>query len=438
MSIEIITLVTFGALIICFMMGLPVAFTLGGVALMLALWLWGPESLFIISQAFRSSMFSFVLAAIPLFIFIGNILERSGIADNLYDVMHRWFGAIRGGLAAGTIVICTVIAAMVGLIGPGIVTMGIIALPAMLRRKYQPELGLGAIMAGGALGALIPPSVEMMIFSLIANVSVGHMFMGGIVPGLILSTLYITYILIRSHLQPQLAPAAMPEERGTWGDKFASLKGLILPIFIVLAMLVSIFLGIATPTEAASVGVVATILATAINRRLSWTVLKEAAYRTARLSAMVVWIVFGAMVFSRFYFAVGCADMVSGLLSGLELPPIAVIGVMMLTLLLLGMIMEDWAIVMVAGPIYTPIAVSLGFNPLWFGVLFIVNMQIAVLTPPYGFGLFYMRGVAPEGITMAHIYRAILPFTMLQLIGLGLVMAFPQLVLWLPSIILGR
>jgi len=435
-SLTLIALLSFGVLLISFASGLPLCFGLGGVAMLIGLVFFGPESMFLVTQAAYGTMLSFVLMAIPLFIFMGSLLSESGIADDLYSAMYHWMGPVRGGLAIGTVLICTVMAAMCGVVAAGVVTMGIIAIPSMLKRNYRTELITGSIMAGGSLGALIPPSIVMMIYGLISRQSVGQLFMGGVFPGLILSTLYCSYIAIRSYLQPQLAPALAPEERGSLREKFIGLRSVILPILIILSVLGSIFLGVATPTEAASVGCVAVIIAAAIHRRLTWTVLKNAAYYTFRLSGMVMWVVLGASVFSRCFFAIGGADLVTELLTRPEISPWTVLIAMQVSLILMGMVMDDVAMLMIAGPIYTPIIIALGFDPIWFGILFIVNLQIAYLTPPFGYALFYMRGVAPESITMGQIYRSIIPFVILQIIGLSLVMAFPQLALWLPGLMI--
>lgn len=435
MSLGVILLLTFGALLIVFASGLPLAFGLGGMAMAFGLVFWGPQSTFLTIQAAYGTMLSFVLLAVPLFIFMGNVLGKSGIADELYKAMHLWMGPVRGGLAIGSVLICTAMAAMVGLVAPGVVTLGVVGIPSMLKRKYQPEIITGSIMAGGSLGALIPPSIVMMIYSLISRQSVGQLFMGGVIPGLILSTFYCSYIAIRSYLQPDLAPALPPEERGTIRGKVIATRSVVLPIFIIIAVLGSIFLGIATPTEAAAVGSVAALVAAAFHRKLTWAVLKDATYSTCLLSGMVMWIVLGASVFSRYFFSVGGADLIAGLLT-LEVNRWIIVIAMQVSLIFMGMVMDDVAMLMIAGPIYTPIILALGFDPIWFGILFIINLQIAYLTPPFGYALFYMRGVAPESITMGQIYRSIIPFVILQIIGLGIVMVFPQLALWLPSLML--
>ncbi len=436
MSIQLLTLVLFCFLLLLFALGLPVAFSLATVVMVLGFFVWGPSAFGLIVHATWGSMRSFVLVAIPLFILTGNILQYSGIAEAAYDMIHKWMGGLRGGLAMGTILICTAIAAMVGVIGAGIVTMGIIALPAMAKRKYDQKMAMGSIMAGGALGALIPPSIAMILFANITQQSVGKMFAGGIIPGVILSSLYMISIAIRCRRNPALGPALPSEERASWHEKFLALRGSILPAAIIVGVLGSIFLGIATPTEAAGVGVLGAIIAALVYRKLRWKVVNASLIDTIRLSGMVMWILIGAACFTRFYMAMGAADLIQGIVMASGLHPWAVLILMQLSLMFLGMIMEDYAIVLVTAPIYTPIIAALGFNPLWFGILFMVNLQIAYLTPPFGFALFYMKGlVANKGIPMSEIWRAILPFIPIQVFGLGLVMIFPQLALWLPGIL---
>ncbi len=435
MSIGLLTLSLFLSLILIFAAGLPVAFSLASVVMVFAFFLWGPAAFGILLHATWSSMRAWVLVAIPLFILIGNILQHSGVAGAAYAMIHKWMGPIKGGLAMGTVLMCTAIAAMVGVIGAGVITMGIIALPAMIEQKYDRKLAMGSIMTGGALGALIPPSIAMILFANITRQSVGQMFAGGIIPGLVLSGLYITYIAVRCARDPQMGPAVPPEEKVTWREKFTAGRAAILPIIIIIGVLGSIFTGAATPTEAAAVGVVGALISAVIYRRFSWVILKNSVYDSLRLAGMVMWILIGASCFTRFYMGMGAADLIKGMVMASGLSPWAVLILMQLSLMGLGMIMEDYAIVLVAAPIYTPLIVALGFNPLWFGILFMVNLQIAYLTPPFGFALFYMKGlVSDRGIPMSEVWCAVLPFIPLQIIGLVLVMVFPELALWLPGV----
>lgn len=435
MSIGILTIVLFGTLILGLTSGLPIAFVLGGISMLFAIFLWGPMGLFITVSAAYGSMSSFILIAIPMFIFMGFVLQKSGVAEALYGALHLWAGRINGALCMGTVVICTLIAAMVGIIGAGIVTAGLIALPEMLKRGYDKHLAYGTVMAGGCLGSLIPPSVNMILYASIARQSVGKMLLGGLIPGLISSALYILYIGIRTALNPSLGPALPPGERGSWRQKLVSVKSLVLPIILIVSVLGSIFLGIATPTEASAVGCVGAIICAAVHRRLSWGLLKETAYETTKLFSMLMWILVGASCFNRFYTGMGAAGLIEGVIFGVELNPWFILITMQIILVLLGMIMDDMAIIIIAAPIFTPIVVGLGFDPLWFGIIFVMNMQIAMMSPPYGFANFYMKGVVPEE-SMGAFYRSTYPFILLQLIALAMCMVLPALVLWLPSLII--
>ena len=435
MNIITLTIILFVALILGLVSGMSIAFALGGIAMVFTIFLWGPEGLFMSVTATYSNMSAFVLIAIPMFVFMGFVLEKSGVADALYATMSLWAGRVNGGLAIGTVLICTLIAAMVGIIGAGIITAAIFALPPMLKHGYDKHLAYGAIMAGGCLGALIPPSVQMVVYASIAEQSVGRMLLGGFFPGLLLSSFYMLYIGIRTALNPSLGPGLPPEERVSWPRKLAATKSLLLPIAVVVSVLGSIFLGIATPTEAGAIGCVGVIVCAAVHRRLSWWLLKEAAYDTAKIFGMVFWILIGAACFNQFYLAMGAAGLVKGLLVGIEVNPWIILVAMQVILILLGMIMEDLAIMVIAAPIFTPIVISLGFDPLWFGVIFIINMQIAMLTPPFGFANFYMKGLLPEE-NMAEFYRSTYPFVGLQIIGMGMCMAFPSIILWLPSLMI--
>jgi len=384
---------------------------------------------------------SFLLIAIPMFIFMGVILERSGIADDLYKAFHNWMGPVKGGLAIGTVIICTLFAAMVGLTGPATVTMGLVALPSMLKRGYTKDISIGCIMAGGALGFLIPPSVTAIMYSLIAEQSVGKMFAGGILPGLVLATLFIIYITVRSAIQPNICPALPKEERASWREKFTSLRILVLPLALIMVVLGSIFFGIATASEASAVGAAGSIVCAALLGRLKWRVIIEAADRTLRLTGMVMWIVYGALCFSTVYSGLGAVELVQNLIARLTLSPWGVLIMMQLSYFFLGFILDDTAIIFICLPLYVPIAASLGFDLIWFGILFIVNLQMAFLTPPVGYNLFYMRAVVPmvaPDITLGDIYRSAWPFVILQGIGLVLVMLFPQLALWLPNMLFAR
>jgi tripartite ATP-independent transporter DctM subunit len=432
------TLLLFGSLVVCLVSGLPIVFTMGGVAAIFYLFLWGPKSLYMVATATLSTMGSLVLVAIPLFVFMGMMLERSGLADALYGAAHRWMGGIKGGLAMGTVLICTLFAAMAGISGAATVTMGLVALPAMLSRKYDRKIATGCIAAGGALGVLIPPSVMMVVFALIAGESVGKLFAGGVLPGLLLSALFISYIAIRCYIRPNLGPPVPLEERGSLKEKIMSLRAVILPILLVVGVLGSIFGGFATPTEAAAIGAIGSIGCTVVYRRFTLQTLLQACYRTLSLSCMVLWILVGALLFSQLFVGIKGSNLLREGLAALAVNRWVILIIMQITFFFLGMILDPSGIIMLCTPIFVPVIKELGFDVIWFGVLFTMNMEMAFLTPPFGFNLFYLRGVIPrEEMTMADIYRSAFPFVALQALGLAIVMIFPQIAMWLPNRIFG-
>lgn len=432
MSIEVITILLFGSFLLLMAAGLPLVFSLGSAAIIGTYFLWGPEALYALGIKTFSTATSFVLLAIPMFIFMGSMLERSGLAGDLYDMMKKWFGGINGGLAVGTILVCTIFAALVGVSGAATVTMGLVALPSMLAAKYSKGLSIGCIAGGGALGVLIPPSVLMIVLGLYANVSVGMLFMGGITAGLVIVVLFILYILISCAIWPEMGPALPVAERATWPEKISALKAVILPIMLVMLVLGTIVGGIATPSEAAGIGAAGSILCALAYGKLTWTALKESSLITLRLTCMVMWIVFAASMFTALYAAVGADQLVRDALSYIPGGKWGTIIGMQLIWIIMGCFLDPIGIMLLTVPLFFPIVVKLGFDPVWFGVLFVVNMEMAFLTPPFGFNLFYMRSVAPKGITMLDIYKAVIPFIMLQFLALLLMIVFPELITWLP------
>jgi tripartite ATP-independent transporter DctM subunit len=329
-----------------------------------------------------------------------------------------------------------IFAAMVGIVGAATVTMGLIALPAMLKRNYKTSLAIGCISGGGALGFLIPPSVTMIVYASLSNLSIGKMFLAGIIPGLLLATLFISYILIRSLINPELAPPIPVEERATWTEKWVSVKNLALPFILIFSIMGTIFSGLATPTEAAAVGAVVAMVIVIFRMKSfkkSMPVVANAAEKAAFLTSMVLWIIIGCLAFSAVVNTLGLPMLLKDLIDSIGLNRWSVLIAMQISFFLLGMVMDDLPIIMITVPIYVPLITLLGFNPLWFGILFIVNMQMAYLTPPFGFVLFYMKGVVPPGVTMGDIYKSVWPFIGLQTVCLVLIMVFPEIVLWLPS-----
>ncbi len=435
MSVELISVIMFGSMMLLLILGLPITFALGAVGILTAVTLWSPQAveLFYFSTTHLASYF--MLVAIPLFLYMGIILEGSGITDDLFEMIHLWSGGINGGLAVGTIIVCVIIAAMAGVAGAATVTMGIIALPAMLKRGYDKSIATGTIQAGGALGFLIPPSVVAIMYALLAKVSLGKLFAGGVLPGLLLAGFYIAYILIRCKFQPHLGPALPLAERATWREKFISLRGLIMPIFLIFAVLGLIVLGVTSPTEASAVGVLGAILCAALHRRLSRSLIIDSLYRTMKITGMVMWVVIAAMCFAKVYSGLGAIDLVESVITGTGLGSWGILIIIQLSFFLLGMFLDDTAILFITCPLYVPIITSLGFDPVWFGILYIVNMQMAFLTPPFGLCLFYLKGVAPPEITMGDLYRSVWPFVLLQALGLTLIIIFPQIALWLPNLL---
>lgn len=432
MSIEVITILLFGSFLLLMAAGLPLVFSLGSAAIIGTYFLWGPEALYALGIKTFSTATSFVLLAIPMFIFMGSMLERSGLAGDLYDMMKKWFGGINGGLAVGTILVCTIFAALVGVSGAATVTMGLVALPSMLAAKYSKGLSIGSIAGGGALGVLIPPSVLMIVLGLYANVSVGMLFMGGITAGLVIVVLFILYILIACAIWPEMGPALPIPERATWPEKITALKAVILPIMLVMLVLGTIVGGVATPSEAAGIGAAGSILCALAYGKLTWTALKESSLITLRLTCMVMWIVFAASMFTALYAAVGADQLVRDALSYIPGGRWGTILGMQFIWIIMGCFLDPIGIMLLTVPLFFPIIVKLGFDPVWFGVLFVVNMEMAFLTPPFGFNLFYMRSVAPKGITMLDIYKAVVPFIFLQFLALLLMIVFPELITWLP------
>lgn len=437
MSIELITILMFAALIVLLVSGLPIVFCLGSVGIIFAYFLWGPAALGLVSNSMFGMMSNFILIAVPLFIFLAYMLQYSGIGENLYEMMHRWFGPLNGGLAMGTVIICAIVAAISGLSAAGTLSMGVIALPAMLKRGYNKTIAIGSVMAGGALGSLIPPSVPLIIYGFLTGVSVGRLFLGGILPGLMLTVFYVIYVGIRSFISPELGPALPPAERATWSDKISSLRMVVLPVLLIIAILGSIFTGMATPTEAAAVGAFGGIICALVNRRFTWGNLKLSVYGTLKLTGMVMWIMTAASVFTSVYTGLGASQLINDTIRAWGVSPWLVIIAMQVTLFVLGMIMDPNGIMLITVPIYVPIVVELGFDPVWFGILFIINMECAYLTPPFGWNIFYIRGIAPKGTTTLDIYRAVWAFVGLQVLGLVTVMLFPQITLWLPNMIMG-
>lgn len=433
MSIEWITLLIFGSMVVVMFLGLPVAFATGFVGIVFTAIFQGPEAVNIVPTRIFGLMTNYLLDAIPLFILMANILERNGIIEDIYNMVYHWLGWLKGGVATATIAACTMMAAMAGVVGATEVTMGMIALPQMLKRKYDKLMSLGAILAGGTLGILIPPSVMLIVYGMVDNSSIGQLYAGAFIPGFLLSGLYIIYITIRCYINPQMGPPVPKEERLDW-------KGLIrvaVPIIpggiLIFLVLGTIVIGVAAPTEAAGVGCLGAWLIGVIKGKMSWKSLVEAAVNTIKATGMVMWTMFGANVFIALYIMVGGGDFVSHLLLETGLSRWAVIWIMMGVLIFLGCFVDWVGIIMLAIPLFGPIIRKLGFDPIWFGVLVAVNLQMSFLTPPFGMSLFYLKSVSPPEVSTVDVWKSAFPFLGLQFIGLVLCMYFPDIILWAPK-----
>ena len=428
---EWLTVILFGSLVLLLLAGLPLVFAIGGIATFFIIFLWGPQALPVLANRTYMAMDMFLLVAVPMFIFMGAMLQRCGIAEDMYELMYHWMGGLRGGLAGGTVLICTLFAAMVGISGAATTSMGLIALPSMRKRGYKNDIAIGCITAGGSLGILIPPSVLMIILALTAKLSVGQLFIAGILPGMLLSGLFVGYILIRCYIQKDLGPAVPPDSRLPAAERFRLLRALLLPVGLIFAVMGSMFFGLATPSEASAIGA----LGAMIKRTFNWKNFSSALFITLRLSTMVIWIVFAASAFTALYAVTGASSLVRSLITGIGDPWMVII-TMQLILLVLGMFFDPTGIVLLTAPLFFPIVTSLGFDPLWFAILFVINMELAFLTPPFGFNLFYMKAVVPKDVTMVDIYKSSTPFVLLMILGLGLCMTFPAIITWLPGLMI--
>ena len=437
MSSTAILVCMFAGLTVFLLTGLPVAFVLGGLSILFTVLFWDPNALIIVVLQIFDTMGSEALLAIPLYILMALLLQGSGVIEELYRAMELWFGALRGGLAVGTVVICVVMAAMTGVVGAAVTAMGILALPEMLRRGYDPGLATGTICASGTLGILIPPSILTIVYSVTAQVSIGKMLIAGVVPGLLLASLYALYLLVRSGLQPSLAPAVPDAGTASLGDRLRSLGTLVLPTLIIVMVLGSIFFGVATPTEAAAVGVLGALIAAATRRRLGLAMLRESCSATLASTAMILWITVGAKAYVAIFTGLGGADTLLGLIRSLEVSPYVVLAVMMLILVFLGTVLDEIGIILLTVPVFLPVVRYLGFDEIWFGVLFALTIQMGYISPPFGYTLFYIKSTLPKHIGMGTVYRGILPFFVLQLAGLLVCVAFPELVTFLPEL-MGR
>lgn len=438
MSSNMILILMFGGLTLFMLTGLPIAFVLGGLSLIFTVTLWNPGAVIVLVLQIYDTMKSEALLAIPLFILMACILQRSGVIEELYRAMEIWFGRLRGGLAIGTVIICVIMAAMTGVVGAAVTAMGILALPEMLRRGYKPELALGTICASGTLGILIPPSVLTIVYAVTAQVSIGQMLIAGIVPGIILAILYISYIVVVSWLKPEWVPLDTSLPRASWRQKLAALKSLVFPSLLIVMILGSIFFGIATPTESAAVGVAGALIPAILRRRLNVDLLRSAGVDALKATSMILWITLGAKAYVAIFTGLGGADTLLNFIQNLEVNRWVVLAMMMLLLVFLGTVLDELGIILLTVPVFLPIVRMLGFDEIWFGVLYAITIQMGYISPPFGYTLFYIKGTLPPNITMGAVYKGILPFFLLQFVGLMLCVLLPDLITFLPRMMSGH
>ncbi len=446
MSPEILTILMFATLIVAITMGHPLAYTLAAVAALFGLIDNGFNVPMLFDMFANNSwglMQNYVIVAVPLFIMMAQVLDRSKVSEKLFESLYIVLGGLKGGLGLAVVVVSTVFAATTGIIGASVVAMGLMAGPALISKGYQKELTAGIICASGTLGILIPPSIMLVVYGGLTGfkeTSVGNLFAGAILPGILLASLYFLYIIIRCHLNPKLGPPLAATERTHSAvQKWTmTIKSLIPPLGLILAVMGTILSGIATPTEAAALGVVGAMILAMANKHLTWTVLKEASISTYKTTAMIMMLFIGGKFFSTVFLSIGGGDVVADFLLGGSLHRYTVLAIMMAIVFFMGMFIDWAAILLVTVPIFTPIAMELGFNPLWFAMLMCVNLQTSFLTPPFGYALFYFKGVAPDGVDIGHIYRGIIPFVGLQLLGLVIMIIFPEITTWLPQALFGH
>jgi tripartite ATP-independent transporter DctM subunit len=437
MSIEITTLALFATFIILLITGLPIAWVMGATASIFILILFSPAVMNMTVTRIYILSSNYALIAVPLFIFMGTILQKSGVTEKLFQAVYIWFGKIKGGLAITTVIACTIMGALVGVVGAEVVTFGIIALPAMLQRNYDKNIALGCISAGGGLASLIPPSVVFILYGMVCGVSIGELYIAGVIPGLLLATCFIIYIAVRCLINPNLGPPAPLEERDIpLKRKMVLLKGLFLPAMIIALVLGTIYTGIATATEAGGLGCIGALLSASINKRLTLKGVQDSLYTTALVSGMIVWLLFGSQAIIGVFTLAGGTEFVKNALISLDLGKWGTLIVMQIILIFLGCLIDWIGILMLTMPLFLPILKVFNVDLVWFGVLFCMNMQISYISPPFGPAAFYLKSVAPKDITLDDIFKSIWPFMVCVVFVLALILIFPQLSLWLPSMIM--
>lgn len=443
LSAEIITFLMLGGLFVLVLTGYPIAFVIGSVALGMGLLIFGPTTTFhILYTRFYDLSLNYPYLAVPLFTFMGVVLQHSGATKELYDNLYEALGSLKGGLAIVTIIFGTILATCLGVIAASVTILTMMALEPMIKRGYDKSIASGSIVAAGTLGILIPPSIMLVVYAPQAGLSIGQMFIGAFVPGLMLSLFYIIYVAVRCRRHPELGPSIPRSEITPFNAKKALrlVKSLLPTLFLIFAVLGTIFAGLAPPTEAAAIGCLASIVLAIIYKKFSWDLLKKATLETLKVSAFVVMIAAMSYAFVGIFMSAGAGDVVANLILSVPGGKWASFGVIMLIVFLLGMFIEWIGIVFIIVPVFSPIFVKLGFNPLWAGMMVCVNLQMAFMTPPMAMSIFVLKGAAkPElGITMGDIIRGVLPFVAIVAVTLVLLTMFPQLITWLPEKMMGK
>ena len=435
MSYEMIATLMFASMMLMMMTGQRVFAAIGFVAVVAALALWGEGGSEMAFSSAMKLMKWYPLLTLPLFIYMGFMLSESGIANDLYDMFHVWFGSLKGGLAIGTIVLMVVVSAMNGLSVAGMAIGATIALPELLRRGYDKIMVTGVIQAGSSLGILVPPSVVLVLYGMIARQPVGQLWLAGVFPGLLMAGLFVIYIAIRCHLQPSLGPVLSKEERAIpLAEKIRLLRAGILPLLIFFLMTGLFLMGITSLVESSAVGAIAATGAALIKRRLTAKVMEDTLRKTLGISCMFMWIILAALCFGAVFDGLGAVNAIKDLfLDQMHLQPWQVLVLMQLSFLIMGTFLDDTAMLVIVAPLYVPLVGALGFDLVWYGVLYTITCQIAYMTPPFGYNLFLMRAMAPPEIGLKDIYLSIVPFVAIMTIALALVMAFPEIALWLPQ-----
>ena len=440
MSYELIALMMFSTMMLMLITGQRVFGAIGFVAVASAMLLWGTGGSQLGFSAAMKLMKWYPLLTLPLFIFMGYILSESRIADDLYKMFHVWMGPLNGGLAIGTIGLMVLISAMNGLSVAGMAIGATIALPELLRRGYDKRMVTGVIQAGSSLGILVPPSVVLVLYAMIARQPVGQLWLAGVFPGLMMAGLFVIYIVIRCKLQPELGPALPPEERNVpMAEKLHLLLAGMLPIIIFAAMMVPFVNGWTSLVESSAIGALTALLAAIFRGRMTREVFEISVRQTLSISCMFMWIILAALCFGAVFDGLGAVKAIEGFFVGkMGLGPWEILLLMQLSYLLMGTFLDDTAMLVIVAPLYVPLVGSLGFDLIWYGILYTITCQIAYMTPPFGYNLFLMRAMAPPEITIIDIYRSIIPFVMVMLVGLALVTIFPGIAMWLPNYVYGK